>query len=85
MPPTYSIIIPAYNEADELPATLAAIRAAMATLDMRGECIVVDNNSSGIPVRRFSVGSLSCRSCRWPSARASSAASGTSDRRKPET
>jgi glycosyltransferase involved in cell wall biosynthesis len=42
----YSIVIPAYNEADELPATLQAIRAAMAETRLRGECIVVDNNST---------------------------------------
>jgi glycosyltransferase involved in cell wall biosynthesis len=46
MPPTYSIIIPAYNEAEELPATLAAIHLAMQTLASEGECIVVDNHSS---------------------------------------
>lgn len=42
----YSIIIPAYNEATELPLTLIAIRAAMAAHSLTGECIVVDNNSS---------------------------------------
>lgn len=42
----YSVIIPAFNEAEELPATLAAIRNAMDTITTRGECIVVDNNSS---------------------------------------
>jgi cellulose synthase/poly-beta-1,6-N-acetylglucosamine synthase-like glycosyltransferase len=42
----YSIIIPAYNEAQELPATLRAIRNAMAALPIAGECIVVDNHSS---------------------------------------
>lgn len=45
MPVTYSIIIPAYNEAGELPATLRAIRAAMEAATLQGECIVVDNNS----------------------------------------
>jgi glycosyltransferase involved in cell wall biosynthesis len=42
----YSIIIPAYNEADELPATLNAIRVAMDKEVQQGECIVVDNNST---------------------------------------
>ena len=42
----YAIIIPAYNEADELPATLSAIRAAMAQQALCGECVVVDNNSN---------------------------------------
>jgi glycosyltransferase involved in cell wall biosynthesis len=42
----YSIIIPAYNEAVELPNTLKAIRRAMAALDRQGELIVVDNNST---------------------------------------
>lgn len=46
MPPNYSIIIPAYNEAAELPATLASIRNAMQATPMSGECIVVDNNSN---------------------------------------
>jgi glycosyltransferase involved in cell wall biosynthesis len=45
-PPAYSIIIPAYNEAVELPATLRAIRTAMAAHPLQGECIVVDNNSN---------------------------------------
>lgn len=43
---TYSIIIPTYNEAAELPATLRSIRAAMQTSHLQGECIVVNNNSS---------------------------------------
>jgi len=42
----YSVIIPAYNEAAELPATLAAIRVAAARLGERCEIVVVDNNSS---------------------------------------
>ncbi len=44
--PSYAIVIPAYNEAEELPATLAAVRLAMAGQDLPGECIVVDNHSS---------------------------------------
>ena len=43
---SYAIIIPAYNEAEELPATLAAVRRAMAAQDIPGESIVVDNHSS---------------------------------------
>jgi len=46
MPLAYSIVIPAYNEAVELPATLASIRAAMEATPLSGECIVVDNNST---------------------------------------
>ncbi len=47
MPVDYSIIVPAYNEADELPRTLPALRAAMeSVLPARGELIVVDNNST---------------------------------------
>lgn len=46
MKPTYSIIIPAYNEAIELPVTLQSIRMAMAFVKVPGECIVVDNNSN---------------------------------------
>ena len=42
----YSIIIPAYNETEQLPSTLSAIRASMAASNLQGECIVVDNNST---------------------------------------
>jgi len=46
----YSLIIPAWNEADFLPVTLASINAAMQQLEAqsahRGELIVVDNNST---------------------------------------
>jgi len=45
-PPAYAIIIPAYNEAEELPATLAAVCRAMAAQDIPGEFIVVDNHST---------------------------------------
>lgn len=44
--PDYSIVIPAYNEAEELPSTLEAIRAAMREQSHVGEIVVVDNNSS---------------------------------------
>lgn len=43
--PDYSIIIPAYNEANQLPSTLKAILSAMSAVPERGELIVVDNNS----------------------------------------
>ena len=46
MPIDYSIIIPAYNEATELPCTLASIYRAMKAVSHEGECIVVDNNST---------------------------------------
>jgi glycosyltransferase involved in cell wall biosynthesis len=42
----YSVIVPAYNEADYLPATLRALHVAMAEQPQRGELIVCDNNSS---------------------------------------
>ena len=43
----YSIIIPAYNEEELLPATLTALRRAMAALTThRGEIVVTDNDSS---------------------------------------
>jgi len=43
---TYSVIIPAYNEAVWLPDTLALLQKAMAPLSLPGEVIVVDNNST---------------------------------------
>ena len=42
----YSFIIPAYNEEDYLQATLTALQEAMSQVDLSGEIIVVDNNSS---------------------------------------
>jgi glycosyltransferase involved in cell wall biosynthesis len=42
---SYSVIIPAYNEEDWLPATLGALQEAMKAIDMIGEVIVTDNNS----------------------------------------
>lgn len=42
----YSIIIPAYNEEETLPATLAGLRKVVASIPLTGEIIVVDNNSS---------------------------------------
>ncbi|MFW5858859.1 MAG: glycosyltransferase [Planctomycetota bacterium] len=42
----YSIIVPAYNEADELPRTLRTLRRAMAAVAQPGELVVVDNNST---------------------------------------
>ena len=43
---TYSVIIPAYNEEPLLGKHLSALKKAMDAVDMRGEVIVVDNNSS---------------------------------------
>ena len=42
----YSIIIPAYNEAQLLPKTLDDIKLAMAQTPFSGELIVCDNNST---------------------------------------
>lgn len=46
----YSIVIPAWNEAAFLPATLTAVNAVVSAVDRNGvhlgEVIVVDNNSS---------------------------------------
>ena len=42
---SYSIIIPAYDEQEWLPATLDALQKAMKAIGMAGEVIVADNNS----------------------------------------
>ncbi len=47
----YSIIIPAWNEAQHLPATLMALKQAMAQVPESGEIIVVDNNSTDSTAR----------------------------------
>ncbi|MFQ5659784.1 MAG: glycosyltransferase [Gammaproteobacteria bacterium] len=46
MPVEYSVIIPAFNEERLLPGTLARLNDAMSGIDLAGEIIVVDNNSS---------------------------------------
>jgi glycosyltransferase involved in cell wall biosynthesis len=42
----YSVIVPAYNEQQLLPRTLAHLKKAMESQKLRGEIIVVDNNST---------------------------------------
>ena len=44
--PVYSLIIPAYNEEEWLARSLPAVRAAMTAVNVPGEVIVVDNNST---------------------------------------
>ena len=44
--PDYTIVVPAYNEAAQLPRTLPAIRMAMAGVNAVGELIVANNNST---------------------------------------
>ena len=43
---TFSIIIPAYNEERFLPRTLISVKKAMTEIELLGEIIVVDNNST---------------------------------------
>lgn len=42
----YSIIIPAYNEEEMLENTIKHLREAMATVSLKGEIVVTDNNST---------------------------------------
>ena len=42
----YAVVIPAYNEADYLPATLSALRKAMAAAAHSGRVVLVDNHST---------------------------------------
>lgn len=44
--PQLAFVIPAWNEADYLPSTLAAIGAATGALDVGSEVVVVDDGSS---------------------------------------
>jgi len=46
MKTVYSVVIPAYNEEEWLPNTLAVLKETMDSLDTPGEVIVVDNNST---------------------------------------
>ena len=43
---SYTVVIPAFNEAQFLPSTLAALAKAMSSVPIPGEVIVVDNNST---------------------------------------
>ena len=45
MPP-YSVVIPAYNEAQFLPLTLDRLFESMKAMEIAGEVVVVDNNST---------------------------------------
>ncbi len=44
--PQFSLIVPAYNEEDELPRSLPNFLAAIKASGRKGELIVVDNNST---------------------------------------
>jgi len=44
--PQFSLVVPAYNEEDQLPRSLPSFLAAMEASGRRGELIVVDNNST---------------------------------------
>ena len=44
--PVYSVIVPAFNEERWLATTLDAVRTAMDAVDISGEVLVVDNNST---------------------------------------
>lgn len=46
MPADYSIIIPAYNEEVILEQTLNELKKSMATIPLKGQIIVTDNNST---------------------------------------
>jgi glycosyltransferase involved in cell wall biosynthesis len=44
--PLYSVIIPAFNEAQWLPGCLNSVKEAMESVAIAGEVVVVDNNST---------------------------------------
>jgi glycosyltransferase involved in cell wall biosynthesis len=43
--PSLSVVVPAHDEADELPATLAGLHAGLMSAGVEYEIIVVDNAS----------------------------------------
>lgn len=45
-PPSLSIVVPVYNEEQELPVLLRALRVALDDLALEGEILVVDNAST---------------------------------------
>jgi len=44
--PSLSIVVPAYNEEQELPVLLRALRVTLDDLALEGEILVVDNAST---------------------------------------
>jgi dolichyl-phosphate beta-glucosyltransferase len=59
LPPHLSIVIPAYNEAQRLPKTLATIDAYLQEQPFRGEIVVVDDGSQDATLeiaRKFAEG-----------------------------
>lgn len=44
--PSYTVVIPAFNEEKFLPDTIRRLKDAMSTIPVRGEIVVVDNNST---------------------------------------
>jgi len=62
--PTYSIVIPAYNEAGRIPATLEAVVETVREKRWSAEVIVVDDGSTDATadvVRRFAAGAPEIR------------------------
>jgi glycosyltransferase involved in cell wall biosynthesis len=49
--PDVSVVVPAYNEEDFLPATLLRLREAVAALPCAAEVVVCDNNSTDATAR----------------------------------
>ena len=45
-PKTFSVVIPAWNESEQIDATLAAVKHAVSVQPYSGDIIVVDNNST---------------------------------------
>ena len=61
--PAYSIVIPAFNEASRIPATLEAVLACIRRRGWRAEVIVVNDGSTDATadiVQGFSRGLPSC-------------------------
>src|SRR5260370_24327471 len=61
MTPEISIVIPAFNEALRLPATLDRVERHLATINVPAEVIVVDDGS-----RDATVQVVRERAARWP-------------------
>jgi glycosyltransferase involved in cell wall biosynthesis len=82
MPPTYSLVVPIFNEEAVIPVLMRRLDALLETLDAEAEVILVDDGSKDtsaivIEARRAPTSATGLSSCRAISATRSQSPSGS--------